>query len=131
MESQVHNRREETLRRNLKTAYAIILDEFTSKIVQERVRAIPDLHQFVGDPIELLIRIRGQMEDTGVAQYSMISDQRTDGQVQQHHPRILGIAHRLRAAIQTDQRRAQTHEVDMSIPDCFAVKHKEYKALTE
>jgi len=76
MELQTYCTRQETLREILNTAYAIILDEFTSKIVQERVQAIPDLSHFEGNPIELLIRIREQMEDTGVAQCSVISDKR-------------------------------------------------------
>jgi len=47
MELQSYLRRQETLKRNLKTAYAIILDEFTSKIVPERVQALPDaIHRF-------------------------------------------------------------------------------------
>jgi len=130
VELQTHSRRQDTLRRNLKTAYAIILNEFTSKLVQERVRAIPGLYHFVGDPIELLKRIRGQMEDTGVAQCSMISDQRMMDKYnninQGYSESLTDYAQRFK---QTKD--ALDQSIGTTISDCFAHNHKEYKALAD
>jgi len=69
-----HKTREATLRRNLKAAYAIILDEFTSRTIRDRIKNLQDLPTFEGDPIELLAWIRAQMEYTQRAQYEVITD---------------------------------------------------------
>jgi len=73
---RIYETRQENLWKNLKTAYAIIYEEFCTKPIQDHIQALPDMDTFEGDPIELLVRIRSVMEDNAQAQYDVLSEKK-------------------------------------------------------
>ncbi len=126
---RIYETRQENLRKNLKTAYAIIYEEFCTKTIQDRIQALPDMDTFEGDPIELLVRIRSVMEDNAQAQYDVLFEKKIIDRFncikQEDEEKITDYARRYKQIRDT-----YYHEVEVTASEGFAMKKQDYKALT-